>query len=172
MWYPVLFVGAFMDQRNESRMKREKTNKINNQMFIINFCLDMFRASLCPSSGEQRPCYCLCDIQCPLWVLLWFNEMYLVRRERKPTRSTIRCLLSTSVWACFGHHYAHLQENKDRVTAYGVLRWFCWMWLVVVVGALRCRMRAVWRLLFDCISYMYICISTPIFAMCTPQIKI
>ena len=45
---------------------------------FINFCLDMFRASLCPSSGEQRPC----------------------------------------------------------VTAYDVLRWFCWMWLVAVVG--RC----------------------------------
>ena len=37
---------------------------------------------------------------------------------------------------CFGHHYAHLQENKTCVTACGVLRWFCWMWLVVVVG--RC----------------------------------
>jgi hypothetical protein len=52
--------------------EREKTNK----MFIINFCLNMFQASLCPSSGEQRLC----------------------------------------------------------VTAYGVLRWFCWMWLVAVVG--------------------------------------
>jgi len=39
----------------------------------------MFRASLCPSSGEQKPC----------------------------------------------------------VTACGVLRWFCWMWLVAVVG--RCQ---------------------------------
>jgi hypothetical protein len=28
-------------------------------MFIINFSLNMFRASLCPSSGEQRPCYCI-----------------------------------------------------------------------------------------------------------------
>ena len=37
---------------------------------------------------------------------------------------------------CFGHHYAHLQENKTCVTARGVLRWFCWMWLVAVVG--RC----------------------------------
>ena len=37
---------------------------------------------------------------------------------------------------CFGHHYAHLQENKMYVTACGVLRWFCWMWLVAVVG--RC----------------------------------
>jgi len=35
---------------------------------------------------------------------------------------------------CFGHHYAHLQETKTCVTARDVLRWFCWMWLVAVVG--------------------------------------
>ena len=35
---------------------------------------------------------------------------------------------------CFGHHYAHLQETKTCVTARGVLRWYCWMWLVAVVG--------------------------------------
>jgi len=37
---------------------------------------------------------------------------------------------------CFRHYYAHLQENKTCVTARGVLHWFCWMWLVAVVG--RC----------------------------------
>jgi len=37
---------------------------------------------------------------------------------------------------CFGHHYAHLQENKACVTARGVLHWFCWLWLVAIVG--RC----------------------------------
>ena len=36
----------------------------------------------------------------------------------------------------FRDHYAHLQENKGPVTAFGVLFWFCWMWLVAVVG--RC----------------------------------
>ena len=40
------------------------------------------------------------------------------------------------VSTCFGYHYAHLQENKGPVTAFGVLFWFCWMWLVAVVG--RC----------------------------------
>ena len=49
---------------------------------------------------------------------------------------TIRCLLSISVSTCFGHHYAHLQENKGPVTAFGALFWFCWMWLVAVV--VRC----------------------------------
>ena len=66
---------------------------------------------------------------------------------------------------CFGHHYVHLQENKTCVTACVVLRYFCWMWLVEVVGrcvvgcehsegycstVLRCGVRALWRLLFDC----------------------
>ena len=37
--------------------------------------------------------------------------------------ATIRCLLLTSVSTCFGHPYAHLQENKGPVTAFGVL--FC-----------------------------------------------
>jgi len=41
-----------------------------------------------------------------------------------------------TVSTCFEHHYAHLQETKTCVTARGVLRWFCWMWLVAVVG--RC----------------------------------
>jgi hypothetical protein len=37
--------------------------------------------------------------------------------------ATIRCLLLTSVSTCFGHHYAHLQEDKGPITAFGVL--FC-----------------------------------------------
>jgi len=64
-----------------------------------------------------------------------------VHREQSMKRedqqdATIRCLLQTSVSTCFGHHYAHLQENKGPVTAFVVLFWFCWMWMVAVVG--RC----------------------------------
>jgi glycerol-3-phosphate acyltransferase PlsY len=62
-----------------------------------------------------------------------------VHREQSMKRedqqyATIRCLLLTSISTCFGHHYAHLQENNGPVTAFGVLFWFCWMWLVAVVG--------------------------------------
>ena len=51
-----------------------------------------------------------------------------VHRERSMKRedqkdATIRRLLLTSVSTCLGHHYAHLQENKGPVTAFGVL--FC-----------------------------------------------
>ena len=46
--------------------EREKTNKML-QLNIINFCLNMFRASLCPSSGEHWPGYC---IWCTALVLL------------------------------------------------------------------------------------------------------
>jgi len=34
---------------------------------IIDYCLDMFRASLCPSSGEKTTCYCM-------WVLAATRE--------------------------------------------------------------------------------------------------
>ena len=48
-----------------------------------------------------------------------------VHREQNMKREdqqdvTIRCLLLTSVSTCFGHHYAHLQENKGPVAAFGV----------------------------------------------------
>jgi len=49
-----------------------------------------------------------------------------VHREQNMKRedqqdATIRCLLLSSVSTCFGHHFAHLQENKGPVTAFGVL---------------------------------------------------
>ena len=68
---------------------------------------------------------------------LWPCIVSKVWRQRKKKQDAIiRCLLLTSVSTCFGHHYAHLQENKGPVTAFGVMFWFCWMWLVAVVG--RC----------------------------------
>jgi len=59
-----------------------------------------------------------------------------VKREKNQQDATNRSFLLTSVSTCFGHRYAHLQENKDHVTTFSVLLWFCWMWLVAVVG--RC----------------------------------
>ena len=75
-----------------------------------------------------RACVRVCDTS--------VSECEEREREKKTARCNITCLLLTSVSTCLGHHYAHLQENKDGVTAYGVLLWFCWMWLVAVVG--RC----------------------------------
>jgi hypothetical protein len=57
-----------------------------------------------------------------------------VCRKKNQQDATIRSLLLTSISKCFGHHYAHLQENKGPVAAFGLLFWFCWMWLVAVVG--------------------------------------
>jgi hypothetical protein len=62
------------------------------------------------------------------------REQSLKREDQQD--ATIRSLLSTSVSTCFGHYYANLQESKGPVTAFCVLFWFCWMWLVAVVG--RC----------------------------------
>jgi len=92
---------------------------------VINFCLNMFRASLCPSSVEQRSCYCIWCVVLVLLDVVGSGCGALLCRMRATCEST-----------CFGHHYAHLQEIKGPVTAFGVLFWFCWMWLLAVVG--RC----------------------------------
>ena len=47
------------------------------------------------------------------------NSTGIVKREKNQQDATIVCLLLTSASTCFGHHYAHLQEIKDRVTAFG-----------------------------------------------------
>ena len=64
-------------------------------------------------------------------ILLWTNSLFRFRflwpcivskvwREKNQQDATIRCLLLTSVSRCFGHNYAHLQEIKGLVTAFGV----------------------------------------------------
>jgi len=55
------------DRASWAKCEDRRPTRCNNYMFIINFCFNMFRASLCPSSGEQRPCYCIC---CVFLVLL------------------------------------------------------------------------------------------------------
>jgi glycerol-3-phosphate acyltransferase PlsY len=70
-----------------------------------------------------------------LWVPVTVHRGQIMKRKNQQD-AIIRCLLLTSVSACFGHHYAHLQENKGPVTAFAVLFWVRWMWLVAVVG--RC----------------------------------
>ena len=46
------------------------------------------------------------------------REQNMKREDQQD--ATIRCFLLTPVSTCFGHHYAHLQENKGPVTAFGV----------------------------------------------------
>ena len=70
-----------------------------------------------------------------IYIYIYIYILLIMKIEDQKD-ATIRCLLLTSVSTCFGYHYTHLQENKGPVTAFGVLFWFCWMWLVAVVG--RC----------------------------------
>ena len=56
------------------------------------------------------------------WLITWksgkLNQH--MKREEDQQDATIRCLLLTSVLTCFGHHYAHLQENKDLMLLHTV----------------------------------------------------
>ena len=107
--------------------EKKKPTRCNNQMLIINFCLNMFRASLCPSSGEQRPCYC---IWCVVLVLL----------DVVGSGCGVLPCGMWALWSALNMFRASLcpssGEQRPCVTPYSVLFWFCWMWLVAVVG--RC----------------------------------
>jgi len=55
-----------MTVHRELSMKREDQQDATIRCLLLT-CLNMFRATLCPSSGDQRPCYC---IWCVVLVLL------------------------------------------------------------------------------------------------------
>ena len=57
-----------------------------------------------------------------------------VKRENTNEMQQFRCLLSTTVSTCFGHHYARHQENKDRV----LLR------IVFCAGSVGCGWLQLW----------------------------
>jgi len=87
--------------------------------------------------GQQEGDNIDCDVTFGTSLRFLLRASWAKCKERESQQdATIRCLLSTSVSTCFGHHYVHLQEDKDRVIVYGILCWFWWMWLVAVVG--RC----------------------------------
>ena len=59
--------------RNINVLKIEYQQDATIQMFIINYCLNMFQASLCPSSGEPRIAafgVCAGSAVCG-WLQLW-----------------------------------------------------------------------------------------------------
>jgi len=62
------------------------------------------------------------------------NTLHIVKRENTNEMQQFRCLLSTTVSTCFGHHYAHHQENKDRVLLHMV---FC-------AGSVACGWLQLW----------------------------
>ena len=74
-------------------------------MFIINFCLNMFRASLCPSLGEQRPCYC---IWCIVLVLL-----DVVSSGCGALRCRMRALLASYNAAPHNRYQPHPEEPEQ-----------------------------------------------------------
>ena len=69
-------------------------------------------------------------------------------KQTEKTNKMQQMFIFNNISTCFGHHYAHLQENK---TCYCM--WCAALVLLDVVGsgcgALPCGLWALWRLLFD-----------------------
>jgi len=121
--------------------RQRRPTRCNNQMFIINFCLNMFRASLCPSSGEQRPCYCM-----------WCTDLILldvVGSGCGALRFRMRALFIINF--CLNMFRALLcPSSGEQRPCYCM--WCTDLVLLDVVGSgcgpLRCRMRALFIINF------------------------
>ena len=87
------------------KYEERRPTRCNNWTFIIYFCLNMFRASLCLSLGEQRPCYCIWCVVLVLldvvgsgcgalscrncWILLVFISSYFAHDARSQEPKTM-----------------------------------------------------------------------------------
>ena len=91
-----------------------KVRKGNISFLFLSICLFIY-----PSTSLSECSNFTATIQS--FRFLWPCIVSNVWRERKNQQdATIRCLLSTSVSTCFGPHYAHLHEIKDRVLLHTV----------------------------------------------------
>jgi len=112
-----------------SKIWREKTNKMQQLNVFINFCLNMFWASSCPSSGEQRPCYriwcvvlLLLDVvgsgcgalSCRMWSLWRLNKNLHSDHilQDRPTTAT-----------------NHIQQNQNNTPNAVTGPLFSWRWV-------------------------------------------
>ena len=69
-----------------------KNNKMQQSDVYYQHCLNMFRASLCPSSWEQRPCVTACG------VLIWFCWMLLVAVVGRCVVGCEHCEVTFTCW--------------------------------------------------------------------------
>jgi len=74
-------------------------------MFISNFCLNMFPASLCPSSGEQSPVTAF-------GVLFWFCWMRLVAIVGRCVVGCEQCSHPTTQRPTIATN--HIQQNQNN----------------------------------------------------------
>jgi len=91
--------------------ERKKPTRCNNQMFIVNKLPVFFR-------------------------FLWPCIVSKVWREKTNKMQQLDVYYQLCLNMFRASLYLPSEEQRPCVTAFGILLWFCWMWLVAVVG--RC----------------------------------
>ena len=61
------------------------------------------------------------------------HREHKVKRENQQDATNSMFIIKISVSPCFGHHYAHHQENKTVSYCMRCSAWMCRLWLVVVL---------------------------------------
>jgi len=114
--------------------KREKTIKKQQSDVYYQHCLNMFRASLCPSSGEQRPCDTACGVLC------WFCWMWLVVVVGRCVVGCSHCEGYCSTFTVLApynavphnHYQPHWAEPAQHTTCSNTRSLFSWRWGIMM----------------------------------------
>ena len=71
------------DRASWAKYEESKNKIFNNYIFIITFCLNIYPPSLCPSSGDEKVCYCI-------WCIFVFFCIWLVAVVRPHSANNLQ----------------------------------------------------------------------------------
>ena len=133
-----------MTVHREQNMKREDQQDATIRCLLL-ACLNMFRASLCPSSGEQRPCYC---IWCVLVLLDLVGSgcgalscrMWAHSARQRPTTAT-----------------NHIQQNQNNTPNAVTGPLFSWRWAQWCPKHVETDVNNKHLIVVSCWSSLFIC---------------
>jgi len=77
------------------------------------------------------------------------HHEHKVKRENQQDATNSMFIIKLSISTCFGHHYAHHQENKTVSYCMQCSAWVCRPWSC---GAASWAVCTVWKLPFDCFT--------------------
>ena len=83
--------------------------------------------------GEEEVCGRAKENSEVLGSFVTVHREHKVKRENQQDATNSMLIIKLSVSTCFGHHYAHHQENKTVSYCMRCSAWVCRLWMAVVL---------------------------------------
>ena len=88
------------------------------------------------------------------------HREHKVKRENQQDATNSMFIIKLSISTCFGHHYAHHQENKTLSYCMRCSAWVCRLWLAVVLWSCVVSCVHCWFSLFTFVDLIFRAVVT------------